>query len=80
VNRDKFFYSVLESSEGIKVEISSNKIDSEEFKKIFSKLEKKFGNLDGELIFDSYFSTLRINIKNKEINKNDILNFIYKLK
>ena len=80
MNRDKFFYSVLESSEGIKVEISSNKIDSEEFKKIFSKLEKKFGNLDGELIFDSYFSTLRINIKNKEINKNDILNFIYKLK
>jgi hypothetical protein len=80
VNRDKFFYSVLESFEGIIVEISSNKIDSEEFKKIFSELEKKFGNLDGELIFDSYFSTLRINIKNKGINKNDILNFIYKLK
>jgi hypothetical protein len=55
-------------------------LNSEEFKKIFSELEKKFGNLDGELIFDSYFSTLRINIKNKGINKNDILNFIYKLK
>jgi hypothetical protein len=79
VNRNKIFYSILELGEEIKISISSNKIDSEGFKKIFSEAEKKFGEIEGDLIIDSNFSTLEFSIK-KGIDKNKILDFIHSFK